>query len=240
MAKAVVSLRDVILQNHSNPTVVELGNQRFKCSKNLREAIYENLKLPQIVPSSVKEFYFSIGFKKYLAVDVNTEKDAVAMDLNTVLKDQYKFTEEFSLVTNNGTGEHIFNQFSVFKNMHNLCKVKGYMIHNLPFTGYLDHGFYNFQPNLFVAIANHNSYNILDIWIGTSDGERIEKINPYDNYDSKKSDLLNKFSLNNWNQNLLIMVTMEKTKSNEFSIPIQGMYSDAVTDKNIKTRYNLK
>ena len=65
------------------------------------------------------------------------------------------------LFTNNGTGEHIFNQLSVFQNMHNLCKVGGFMLHVLPFQKHCDHGFYNFQPNLFAALAEQNDY-VLD------------------------------------------------------------------------------
>ena len=39
----------------------------------------------------------------------NTDMDAVAMDLNTDISKQYNWTEKFDLVTNNGTGEHVFN-----------------------------------------------------------------------------------------------------------------------------------
>ena len=130
------------------PTVCELGNQRLKNNKS-RSKIFNARGITQHA-NTTKEYFQALGFGKYLAIDVNTEKDAVAMDLNLDCKQAYNFTEQFDLVTNNGTGEHVFNQYTVFKNMHDMTKVGGYMIHVLPFYRWVDHGFYSFHPNLFL------------------------------------------------------------------------------------------
>ena len=161
----------------SNASVIELGNQRFRTDKKLRSKTYDMLGIPPASPTTVKEFYESIGFKKYIAIDVNTDKDAIALDLNLDLRKDYNYKEQYDLVTNNGTGEHIFNQYTVFKNVHDLCKEGGVMIHNLPYTGYIDHGFYSFQPNLFIALAYANNYSIQEISVGTSDSDFIKVIN---------------------------------------------------------------
>lgn len=236
MTRAVISIRNEIVHSAKKPSVIELGNQRFKTDKKLKEKVYSILNIPSATPTSVKEFYESIGFHKYLAIDVNTEKDAIALDLNLDLKKEYNFDEQYDLVTNNGTGEHIFNQYTVFKNIHNLCKVNGIIIHNLPFTGYIDHGFYNFQPNLFVEIARSNKYQMKDLWIGSSDGDRIEKIDLNAGY-YKNNDFLKKFDMNNWNQNLLVVAIMKKISNDEFRMPFQNIYDDAITEKTIKDRY---
>lgn len=236
MTKAVIEVRHEIVKSNKNPTVIELGNQRFRTDKKLKEKVYSILGIPTATPTSVKEFYESIGFKKYLAIDVNTEKDAIALDLNLDLRKEYNYTEQYNLVTNNGTGEHIFNQYTVFKNVHDLCKVGGIMIHNLPFTGYIDHGFYNFQPNLFVEIARSNKYTMKQLWIGSSDGNRIEKIDVSAGY-YKNNDFLSKFDMNNWNQNLLVLAIMQKENNDEFRMPFQNMYDADITEETIKSRY---
>jgi hypothetical protein len=40
------------------------------------------------------------------------------------------------------------------------------MLHALPFTVHLEHGFFNYQPNLFKALARYNSYQSLGTWVG--------------------------------------------------------------------------
>ena len=40
------------------------------------------------------------------------------------------------------------------------------MLHALPFTVHLEHGFFNYQPNLFDALARYNSYETLGTWVG--------------------------------------------------------------------------
>jgi len=236
MTLAVIEVRKEVVTGKKNPSVIELGNQRLRIDKKLKDRVYPMLGLPNSNPTSTKEFYESIGFSKYLAIDVNTEKDAIALDLNLDLRKEYNYTEQYDLVTNNGTGEHIFNQLTVFKNVHDLCKVGGIMIHNLPFTGYLDHGFYNFQPNLFVELARSNKYTMKHLWIGSSDGKRVEKIDVLNGY-YKNNDFLKRFDMNNWNQNLLVTAIMQKQNSQEFKMPFQNMYDDAITEESIKSRY---
>jgi hypothetical protein len=92
------------------------------------------------------------------------------MDLNRNLKVDYGFERTFDLVTNNGTGEHIFDQCSVFKNMHELTKQGGVMIHCLPCNNYINHGFFSFSPLLFMDLAAINNYDILKITVGSSKG----------------------------------------------------------------------
>ena len=78
-------------------------------------------------------------------------------------------------MTNNGTGEHIFNQASVFEWMHALCKSGGVMLHLLPMKGWLNHGFYNYNPVLFRDLAQANKYDILGMYLGERNG-RLERV----------------------------------------------------------------
>ena len=142
-----------------NATVVEWGNQRFRYNEawteKLKEVSGKQIRKPV---NYVWEYFEDLGFSDYLAIDINTELRAIAMDLNFILKDKYNYTTEFDYVTNNGTGEHIFDQRTVFENMHNLCKPGGIMINVLPFAPWFNHCFYSYHPGLFRDIAAANGY----------------------------------------------------------------------------------
>jgi hypothetical protein len=235
ITKAVGEVRNDILKN-KDATVCELGNQTLKNSKS-RSEIYSKLGIsPPKELSSTKDFYLSLGFSKYIAIDVNTERDAVAMDLNLDIVKEYNFKEQYDLVTNNGTGEHIFNQYMVFKNSHNLCKVGGYMIHVLPFYRWVDHGFFNYNPNLFPCLANQNNYDLIELWIGTSDTVNLEKLDPKNL--SRNKGYRHTFNLDSWDSDPMIAAIFKKNNNFNFEIPIQFLYGgDNISDESISEKY---
>ena len=228
-------LDEVTCSGKCAPTVVELGNQRLKNNKS-RAKMYLKLNTTGTEGlSTTKEFYKDIGFRSYLAIDVNTDNDAVALDLNMDLEKHYGFKDKFDLVTNNGTGEHVFNQYMVFRNVHNLCQVKGFMIHILPFYRWVDHGFYNFQPNLFPCLALQNNYKLNGLWIGSSDGQRIEKLS---GKLSRDKGYRNDYNLDSWERDPMIVAIMQKKEDNEFTSPQQHLYNnDNITSEEISERY---
>ena len=162
------------------PTVLELGNQRLtvnpkainivvdilkKNSINYDETFLHSLKTmdKEKMKPLTEAFYKSLSFKSYNSIDLNDNFNAYQMDLNLDLRDHYQFTTQYDLVTNNGTGEHIFNQHSVFKNMHQLTKPEGLMLHIMPFVNWINHGFYNFHPILYLDLAEANGYELISM-----------------------------------------------------------------------------
>ncbi len=205
MAKAVVKIRQFLPKA---PTVLEFGNQTLTVG-------IEGTDI-----STVEGFYKNIGFKDYFAIDMNEKFGSKSADLNSLL-DGWSWwpmpegnDTEFDLVTNNGTGEHIFNQHSVFSNIHYLCKKDGLMLHVLPWINWQNHGFYNFHPTLFYDLADANGYEILDMYAGDRDGN-ITHPNLYRD-EIKKPDPTDK--------NVLIVVALKKTSEDAFKTPIQGKY----------------
>jgi len=213
--------------------VVELGNQKLKNSK-ARRLIYNRFNI-SATPNSTKEWYLSLGFKSYVAIDLNTEKDAIAMDLNTILKDEYNYTDQFELVTNIGTGEHIFNQYAVFVNMHNLCAPNGYLFFHLPF-----YRCYNYNPNLFTALAHHNNYIIKYMWCSynkVTDPNDIKIISPRN---ARHKGFRYELELDSFPDKLdpSLVVMMKKTTDGPFVIPIQDVYGgDNITEGSIMEKY---
>jgi SAM-dependent methyltransferase len=105
-----------------------------------------------------KLFYrFVFDYERYAAVDLHGTSHALAYDLNEPLP----MDEQFDIVTNFGTTEHVFNQYQAFKSIHERVKPGGYMMHSLPNQGCFDHGFFNYHPTFFYDLAQANGYTVI-------------------------------------------------------------------------------
>ncbi|WP_035587161.1 hypothetical protein [Hippea jasoniae] len=67
---------------------------------------------------SSKWFWEYLGFKEIDFIDTDGYFGAKDFDLNYDLKEEYGFSNQYDIVLNLGTTEHIFNQYNVFKNIH--------------------------------------------------------------------------------------------------------------------------
>ncbi len=152
----VIECKDLI--SGKSLKAMDLGSQTITINKKFIEhaiknntisnsLIVTNLKnLCKINNFNTKDFFRCIGFNKYSSIDLNGAYDSLQFDLNKNIKEAYNFNEKYELVINNGTGEHVFNQHSLFINFHNLTEVEGIMLNILPFIDWVNHGFYNFNP----------------------------------------------------------------------------------------------
>jgi hypothetical protein len=100
--------------------------------------------------------YKELGCARYESIDGN-RAGTVLHDLNLPLPD----IGTFDLVTDFGTGEHIFNQLQVCQTIHSLTKVGGYISVIRPEQGYPGHCFYRTDECVFRDIAAANGYQIL-------------------------------------------------------------------------------
>lgn len=197
---------------------IDLGSQRYTS-----QTIYP--------VDSVREFYIRNGFKEYLSYDVNDAEFNVRRDLNEVMQSP----RQASLVTNIGTGEHIFDQCSVFTNMHNLCKVGGVMFFHLPFTPWLNHGFYNYNPILFPALAYANKYDVLMLSIGDREGNMLDL--PFQEIIKEKGQHLLEAEAKKAPKPLFVFCTFKKMIDAPFKKPFQGKYKQDIKDDVILQRY---
>jgi hypothetical protein len=102
---------------------------------------------------------------EYVSIDANGLNGALPLDLNMQLHEQadrgmvpYTY---FDLVTDFGTGEHVFDQRQIWQTLHALTKPGGYIIFDRPSEGYDGHCFYLIEWNLITAIAHANGYEVL-------------------------------------------------------------------------------
>lgn len=205
--------------------VVEFGNQRLDPNHGVALAS---------TAETTEQFYKCLGFSKYLAIDVNTKMGAVALDLNRSLFYQ-GLKDQFNLVTNNGTGEHIFDQRWVFENAHDLCTLGACMLHVLPFGWWVNHGFYNYNPIIFDALAKANNYDLIALYIGERWGMRV-KVGASAFEEKNPMDLLRVVS-GFHAQDLSIVALMRKTSNLPFSIPLQTKYIKDIGKTFVDTSY---
>lgn len=191
MGYAVMKIRDLLPKA---PTVIELGSQTLTLQVDDQ---------PQI--STVPEFYSHLGFRKYDAIDFDG-KGTINKDLNLLLNPKKKY----DLVTNNGTGEHIFNQAAVFENCHDLCRAGGLMLHVLPWINWRNHGFYNFHPLLFHDLALDNNYEIVEMFAGDRDANLMVGFSVTEQMTPEPVD-----------RDVVIVAVLKKLKKAKFVYPTQ-------------------
>lgn len=160
-----------------NFSVCELGDQWVTCFD------------PHML---AEEFYLSMGCRRYVSIDGNG-RGTIAHDLNLGIPPALA-AERFNLVTDFGTGEHIFDQSCVWRTLHGLVHVGGYIAFDRPSQGYSEHCYYNSHECLFNDIAEANEYNVMFFERGkTIRGELLRGV-------------------------------FQKTKREKFVIPQQGRY----------------
>jgi hypothetical protein len=136
---------------------------------------------------------------------------------------------KYGFVTNHGTSEHILNQYNVFKVMHDLTMTGGFMLHAVPFTVHLEHGFFNYQPNFFDALARYNSYEVSGIWVGP--GWQVASFIPWE------PNLLDYLVLNAQTTHLLVAL-VQKKYDKPFCVPFQGVYEPMTNEEHL-ARYAM-
>jgi len=187
---------------------------------------------------TTKEFYANAGYTQYLALDVNTRMDAVVQDLNHEV--DVDAIGQFDLVTDNGTGEHLFNQLAVWKNHHDLTKVGGAMLKIMPYTPWCNHGFYNFNPIIYRDVAAANDYKWLFFWIVDRDNVPIDLPHQPSSFAfiEKRPRVLLEHTLDpKWKTDLYMVAAWVRTNSRDFQIPLQGKYLKDIGDDHMRGAY---
>lgn len=103
-------------------------------------------------------FFKALGFTSVMALDFSDYEGAELIgDLNAC---GLNVDEQFDLVVDTGTLEHIFHIPNALANIYDLLDVNGRVIHVLPASNRLEHGFYMFSPTLFWDYYQANEFVI--------------------------------------------------------------------------------
>ena len=227
-------------------SVCELGRQNLTITKNIDDIFIQlfknldkkpNLEVMKLAPKDnwgvrAKILYESLGFS-YFSVDIDHDENNedissnLIMDFNFDNLDQ-KYCNKYNIVTNFGTSEHLINQLNFFKIMHELTKVNGYMIHEVPCMFGLNHGMFKYEPKFFTDLARSNAYEVIDLKL-VADPPSL-KIYNWDEMNSQTQC-----------NEMCIVVILKKTNDQEFCIPLCGNYEMKIQDEVMKRyKYNFE
>lgn len=239
------------------PRAVDLGNQTYGVDRLTMERIIARLEgspaadrrrinhdalrsfakaeIRGPAAPTVEQFYRALGFAGYEAIDINSRYGSLVMDLNRDLEAAYGFTKTYDLVVNTGTAEHVFNQAAFLRNAHTLAKPGGLMVHIVPFTGYINHGFYNYQPNLFLDLAAANRYELVRLDLA----DRNEVLGDLTEPGGIATHFLPHLGLMAGNEkgNTFIVAVLRKGEAREFVHPCQGKYIETLEGKPLTDYY---
>jgi len=203
--------------------LLELESKKFlkkgKCLELGRQDMFippSKLKILLATDKSVStpfELYKHLGFESHSSIDGFEAENRHVIDLNKEISIQELLEHRAELVTNFGTTEHVFNQHSVFNNIHNLCSVGGVMVHSVPIAGNIQHGYYNYQPRMFQEMALINEYEILSFYIAA---DYWPTLIPY----SKENLFRNRF------RDLMLLVAFRKNTESPFESPFDGFFKE--------------
>lgn len=162
--------------------------------------------------------------ERMAAIDFNGTLAALRVDLNDGAAAAEAVRDgDYDVVLNNGTAEHIFNIGQVFRTMHDHCATGGLMIHDAPFTGWIDHGFYTLQPGLFYDLAAANGYEVVRVFVTELRTNTVIPVEGRDHIamlaDAGKIPM-----------NAGLVVVLRKLGERAFKLPWQGYYSGQLSE----------
>jgi hypothetical protein len=129
-----------------NGSIMELGNQIM------------NLQFFQDI--SAKNYYSGKGFK-HTSIDQNGMDGALALDLSKPIDHK----EQYDLVTDIGTMEHVAGIYHGLLNVFNFCKEDGIMIHKNPKQGnFPGHGYHYFTIDFWKEYVSLTKMEVLELF----------------------------------------------------------------------------
>ena len=119
------------------------------------------------------DFYRELGCGRYECIEGNG-RGSILADLNEPLDPH---PGRFDLVTDFGTGEHVFDQRQVFETTHSLIGPGGWWVFDRPSQGYPGHCYWLADECVWRDVAEWNEYEIWELETSrTKRGELIRGV----------------------------------------------------------------
>lgn len=164
------------------------------------------------------------------AIDFHGTPAAMRIDLNYPVA----LDERYDVLINGGTAEHVFNVVQFFKTCHELTRPGGLMLHSSPFRGWLEHGFYNFNPTFFWDLAAANGYDVVMMLYTEIDPPRLVQL-------PGREKIIDMARAGELGANAMLYAVYRKSEaSSAFVIPAQGFYSGAISDRMAQAWFELR
>jgi hypothetical protein len=99
----------------------------------------------------------------YDSIDIVDGLKTTIFDLNFDTAPS-QWLRAFDLVINCGTLEHVVHQYRALNFIHDVLKVNGIWFDQPPSIGFLNHGYFNYNPLFYLDLAAANRYDLLQAW----------------------------------------------------------------------------
>jgi SAM-dependent methyltransferase len=219
-------------------SVLQLGRQDITFDFETLQKIFKQHKHELTVPSEIslnikeiyatknfigdKCFFSAYGFTNVLSLDFsNYESADIVFNLNES-ETPINYMNSFDVIIDGGTIEHVFHIPNVMKNITNMLKVGGRIIHFSPSSNFVDHGFYMFSPTFFNDYYSSNKFEINTIQffrLGEHENDPWE----FYNYSPRWLNPLSFADLGGASYGVLCIATKTLDSTND-TIPQQGSY----------------
>lgn len=173
-------------------------------------------------PMAGSNLFVRMGYQSLESADVSEYEGCThILDLNTQSLPEI-LAERYDVVYNGGTLEHVFDVRAALKNIFQMLRPGGVVIHFLPVNGWVDHGFYQFSPTFFVDYYIENGFELLDARLMNYEASGAQvTVHPYV---PGALDAIRTGSFRgNW---LCYCVARKIDRSTWDRIPLQGRYAD--------------
>ena len=150
-------------------------------------------------------------------------------DMNNPFKN---LNQKFDTIIDFGTSEHIFDIAQNLKNISELCKINGIIIHSLPANNNCGHGFWQFSPELFFSLySENNGFSDTEIFI-------FNTHNKYEWWKVEKQKIGERLEINSDTPLYILVKTIKKSEIQNKSVQ-QSDYVERWNDKSINHK-NVK
>lgn len=138
-------------------TMLVTGQEVKRLAKRLNFNADGIAKLPDTTIDD-QAFFLALGVDELVSIDaVDIDSPTMIGDLSKTLPEELH--GQFDAVLDSGTMEHVANFTSCLENACRLAKVGGHVIHSIPSTNFLDHGYFSISPIFYVDFFAVNRWH---------------------------------------------------------------------------------
>ncbi len=188
-------------------------SQDYTCREmSADEILYDNI-VKNRTTLHQQVFFKMLGFSSVESLDYfENERPDHIVNLNQPIGPELH--NRFDMVFDGGTSEHCFNISEVFWNTIRLLKKGGRVVHLVPISGQINHGFYMFSPNLFFELYKENSFTDMEAKVLIIDDRHKAYCFDYSPGTALPNDFYGKSAM-------LLFTAKKDSDSNELKVPIQ-------------------
>jgi SAM-dependent methyltransferase len=167
-------------------------------------------------------FFKMLGFSTTDSIDYFPNEDPTyVIDLNEPIKEE--LWDNYDMVFDGGTLEHCFNVKEVLSNAVRLLRVGGRVVHLVPMSGVINHGYYMFSPILFYEFYKTNQFTEIESRILVFGDDRKAYWFDYSPQMFLPVDFFGKYAM-------LLFSARKTVTSNSILTPVQGCWFDKFND----------